>query len=210
MDYFFSPLACSLAGHVLIREQALPIRTVPVSLQRKTTAEGLDFHAIAPKGQVPVLRFNEGRVLTENSAILQVLADLAPAAGLLPPRETPAGQATLEGLSFVSTELHKLCLYPLFQREVPDTVKAWCQALLPRKLAIVATQLAQQPWLAGERFTIADAYLGWALMLSQHAGVKLSDDPALHALQDYWQRLLARPAFAATLAEEQALFKQYA
>jgi len=53
MDYFFSPLACSLAGRVLIREHKLDIQQVPVSLQRKTTASGQAFHGIAPQGQVP-------------------------------------------------------------------------------------------------------------------------------------------------------------
>lgn len=207
MDFFFSPLACSLAGHVLIREHQLDIRLVPVSLQRKTTADGQDLHELTAKAQVPVLRFDDGRVLTENSAILQVLADMAPASGLLPPRDTAAGQATLEWLSFVSTELHKLCLYPIFQREAPDANKTWCRELLPRKLAFAASQLAHHPWLAGDIFTIADAYFGWVLMLSQHAGFKLDQQPALQA---YWQRLLARPAFAQCLAEEQSLYKHYA
>ena len=207
MDYFFSPLACSFAGHLLIREHALAIRTIPVSLQRKVTAEGQDFHAVSAKAHVPVLRFDDGRVLTENGAILQVLADLVPAACLLPPRDTPAGQATLEWLGFVATELHKLCLYPIFQREAPDAVKSWSRALLPRRLGIAADHLADRTWLAGDDFTIADALFGWALMIAQHAGFRLADAPAL---QEYRQRLMARPAFAACMAEERALFREWA
>jgi glutathione S-transferase len=207
MDYFFSPLACSFAGHLMIREHALPVRTIPVSLRRKLTAEGQDFHAVSPKAHVPVLRFDDGRVLTENSAILQVLADLAPASGLLPPRDTPAGQATLEWLGFVCTEVHKLCLYPIFQREAPEAVKAWCRTLLSRRLSIADDHLAQRTWLAGDGFTLADAHFGWALMLSQHAGFRLADAPDLQA---YWQRLMARPAFAACVEEEQALFREWA
>ncbi|WP_395702865.1 glutathione S-transferase N-terminal domain-containing protein [Aquabacterium sp.] len=207
MQLFFSPLACSLASRVLIREAHLPIDCVPVSLPRRRSADGQDFLAINPLGQVPALRFDDGRVLTENIAILQQLADLAPQAGYLPPRDTPEGQAALQWLSFTATEVHKLCLYPVFQREAPDAVKAWCRGLLPQRLAHAATRLAATPWLAGDAFGVADAYFGWALMLAQQAGVDLATQPAL---QRYWQALLARPAFAATLGEEQALYRQQA
>lgn len=205
MDFFFSPLACSLAGRVLIREHSLDIQQIPVSLQRKTTGNGQDFRDISPQGLVPVLRFDDGRVLTENIAILQVLADMAPNSGLLPRRDTPAGQATLQWLGFVATELHKLCLYPIFQAESPDAAKAWSRSLLPGRLSVAARQLAQTPWLAGENFTMVDSYFGWVLMLSQHAGIAL--EPVLQAA---WQRLLARPAFAECLAEEQSMYKHYA
>ena len=207
MEYFFSPLACSFAGHLLIREYDLPVRTVPVSLRRKVTAAGLDFHAVSPQGLVPVLRMDDGRVLTENNAILQVLADLAPAAGLLPPRDTPEGQATLEWLGFVSTEVHKLCLYPIFQREAPEAMKAWCRALLPRKLAVAGARLAHRRWLAADHFTIADALFGWALMISQHLDIQLADEPPLLA---YWQRLMDRASFAECLADERSLFREHA
>lgn len=208
MDYFFSPLACSFAGHLVIREQGLPIRTIPVSLRRKVTAEGQDFHAVTPKAHVPVLRFDDGRVLTENAVILQVLAGLAPDSGLLPSPATPAGQATLEWLSFVVSELHKLCLYPVFQRDgAPEPVKDWSRALLPRRLAIAADHLAQREWLAGETFTIADALLGWALMISPHAGFAISELPSL---ETYWQRLMARPAFAECVAQERAMYREWA
>lgn len=205
MDFYFSPLACSLAGHMIIREAGLPVRRVPVSLARGQAADGQPLRDLNPKAMVPVLRFDDGRLLTENIAVLTALADLAPEHGYLPPRDTPAGLATLEWLSFTATELHKLCLYPIFQPDAPEAVKAWCRSLLPGRLAVAAERLRHQPWLAGERFTLADAYFGWALMLGQHAGVSLAGQPPL---QQAWQRLLARPAFAASLAEEETLFRQ--
>lgn len=205
MQLFFSPLACSLACRVLIREARLPVEGVQVSLPRRRTSDGRDFLAITPQGQVPVLRFDDGRLLSENLVILQQLADLAPQAGYLPPRDTPEGQATRQWLSFTATEVHKLCLYPIFQREAPDAVKAWCRGLLPARLGFAAARLDQARWLAGDAFSAADAYFGWALVLAQHAGVDLAAQPAL---QRYWQALLARPAFVETLTEEQALYRQ--
>ena len=55
-----------------------------VDLREKRTAGGEDFRAINPKGYVPALALDDGTVLTESPAIVQYLADPAPAAGLLP------------------------------------------------------------------------------------------------------------------------------
>ena len=97
-----------------------------------------------PQGQVPVLRFDDGRLLTENSAVLQALARKAStegAPGLLPEAGTRAHDETLEWLSFIGTEIHKQCLYPMFQRDAPGEVKAWSRSRLPGKLRTVASRL---------------------------------------------------------------------
>ena len=78
MQLYFSPFACSLASHITAREAGLDISLISVALATKRTADGEDFLAIAPKGQVPALRLDEGTVLTEGPAVLQYLADAAP------------------------------------------------------------------------------------------------------------------------------------
>jgi len=206
MDFYFSPLACSMAGHVLIREAGLPVALHAVSLVRKQTDDGADYHQVAPLGQVPVLRLDDGRVLTENSVVLQVLAALDPSRGYVPSHDSAERLSTLEWLSFSATEVHKLCLFPMFQRSAPDAVKDWARAQLPRRLAFAAQRLQDRPWLAGDAFTIADAHFGWALTLSRLAKVDGARDGPLAA---YWERLRARPAFAACVDEERAMLAQY-
>ncbi len=207
MDYFFSPLACSMAGRVLILEAGLPVAMHPVSLQRKQTAGGEDFHAVSALGQVPVLRLDDGRRLTENIAVLHVLADLAPSHAYLPARDTATGQAALQWLAFSATEVHKLCLYPMFTRQSPEAVKDWSRAQLPRRLAVAARQLDDTPWLAGDAFTAADAHFGWALALCRLARV---DGAGEGSLARYWGQLQSRPAFAACLEEERSLYDRHA
>lgn len=206
MDYFFSPLACSFAGHVIIREASLPIEMQPVSLLRKQTKDGVPFDTISAKSQVPVLRFDDGRILTENSVVLQVLADMAPDHSYLPPRSTTAGQATLEWLNFVASEVHKHSLYPIFTKGVPAEVRGWAKDNLVKKLVYVTRQLSHTPYLAGNAFTIADAYFGWALMLTLRGGLLEPQGDLL----TYWYRLLSRPAFTAAMETEEALFNQFA
>ncbi len=207
MEYFYSPLACSLAGHIVIRETALAIELVPVSLVRKQDAQGRSLADISAKNQVPVLRFDDGRILTELGVILQVLADMAPGRGYLQPRSTLAGQRTLEWLNFVATELHKHCLYPMFQKGTPAEVKAWAKQNLAGKLAIAADHLGHHHYLAGDDFSVADAYLGWVLMLSSRAGVDIAGPGPLGA---YWARLWQRAAFRECLELEAELYKSFA
>ena len=207
MEYYYAPLACSLAGHVVIREAGLPIELVAVSLVRKQDTQGRSLLEVSTKNQVPVLRFDDGRVLTELAVILQVLADMAPERDYLPPRSTLAGQRALEWLNFVATELHKHCLYPMFQKDTPSEVKAWAKHNLAGKLAIAADHLRRHDYLAGDRFSIADAYLGWVLMLSSRAGVDLAGAGPLFS---YWANLSRRPAFRECLELEATLYKSLA
>ena len=137
MELFFSPLACSLASHIVAREAGLPLDRTKVTLSDKRTADGRDFLSISPKGQVPVLRLDDGSTLTESAAILQHLADLAPSAGLLPAPGTRERYAVLEWMSYVSTEIHKTCFYPMFSPDSPPEAKAWARGLLEKRLAWV-------------------------------------------------------------------------
>ena len=79
MELYFSPFACSLASHITAREAGIPLQLTAVTLSTKRTASGADFLAVSPKGQVPALRLDDGSLLTENPAVLQYLADAAPA-----------------------------------------------------------------------------------------------------------------------------------
>jgi len=58
--------ACSLAAHSLVHELDLPIRIASVALRTPDSP----IHAVNPLGRVPALQFDDGTVLTENSALL--------------------------------------------------------------------------------------------------------------------------------------------
>src|ERR1700753_3318467 len=90
MDLSFSPLACSLASRIAVYEGGLEdeVDFHDVALATKRCDGDADFFAISAKGQVPVLIDRDGRLLTENAAVLQYLADLAPDARLAPPKES--------------------------------------------------------------------------------------------------------------------------
>ncbi len=197
MELFYAPMACSLASHITLREAGIDATLTRVALATKTTASGADYLAVAPKGQVPALRLDDGSVLTENAAVLQYLADREPARGLLSPVGTRERYAVLEWLSFLGSEVHKAGLAPQFNPEAPPEAKAWARTLLDRKLAYVAEAIGERAFVVGDGFTIADAYLTWALNLCTLVGVAL---PA--PLERYLAAMTARPAVQAAIAKE--------
>jgi glutathione S-transferase len=95
MELFFAPLACSMSARIALAEAGAAIDLVEVDTHAgRTLTTGEDYRAINPLGYVPALRLDDGTVLTENSAILQYIAEQYPgsarAAALRSHRESEA------------------------------------------------------------------------------------------------------------------------
>ncbi|HEY6556090.1 MAG TPA: glutathione binding-like protein [Polyangiaceae bacterium] len=194
MKLFYSPFACSLAAHVACREVDLDVELVRVELSTKRTASGSDLFVDNAMGQVPTLVLDDGRILTENVAVLFYLAERAPSAK---PRDH---YELVRWLSFVSTELHKRILAPIYN-PCPDAVKDFARTCGGRAFGVLNTHLESRDTLLGEEFTAADAYLFWALMLMPHSGISLDPYPALSA---YHERHRKRPTVRDVLRYEKA------
>ncbi|WP_226477414.1 glutathione transferase GstA [Pseudomonas sp. MWU16-30323] len=198
MKLYFSPNACSLASHIVLRELALPFELIRVDNQKKLTADGDDFLLINPKGYVAALQLDNGEVLTEGAAILQYLADRVPAAGLAPANGSWERVRLQEWLNFVSSEIHG-GLGVLFKDAIPDEVKALFKATLFKRLAILVQTLERQDYLLGAQYSVADAYLFVVLRWAGLFDIDLQQWPALAKFQ---QRVGERPAVIAALAAE--------
>lgn len=198
MKLYLKPGACSLASHIVLRETGLPFDLVKVDLATKKTEDGGDFLAVNPKGQVPTLGLDEGGILTEGPVILQYVADKAPAKGLVPAHGSLERYRVLEWLNFVGTELHKT-FSPLFRPTTPDAFKATLKELLAVKFGVLDQRLAGNRFLAGESFTIADAYAFTVLRWAAPMGLDLARWPNVAA---YVARVGERPAVREALAAE--------
>ena len=203
MDLYFSPLACSMATHIALYEIGAPAKFCQVDTKTKRVADGSDFLAINPMGQVPVLRTDDGELLTENPVVLQYVADTHPGSGLAP-SDGMARYRLQQWLNFITSELHKLVFSPLLDPKSPDGAKAYARGKAPQRFAYLDAHLAGRDYLL-DQFTVADAYLVVVLNWSRYAGLDLAQWPAV---QNYYQRLQARPSVARALAEEAELFKQ--
>ncbi|WP_306395078.1 glutathione transferase GstA [Telluria beijingensis] len=182
MKLYFSPGACSLAPHIALLATGLPFAAERVSLRTRLTQGGADFRALSPKGYVPALELEDGRLLTENQVILQYLADLAPASGLAPAYGSFERYQLMEWLAWLSTELHKR-FSPLFTPGTTEEGKQAAWAALAAPLNFVAERIDGAGYLTGAQFTVADAYLFAVLNWVGFAGFSLDPWPALQAYQ---------------------------
>jgi glutathione S-transferase len=198
MKLFLKPGACSLSPHIVLEELGLPYETELVDLARKTTASGQDYLALNPKGYVPALLLDSGELLTEGPAIVQYLADLAPAKQLAPVNGSVARYQLQAWLTFIGTEVHK-SFSPFFNPKAPQEWKDIARANLERRLAYIAQQLEGGDYLLGSEFTVADAYLFTVLNWSKFIQLDLGAWPLLAA---YQARVAARPAVQAALKAE--------
>src|ERR1700709_1865645 len=100
MKLYYSPGACSLAPHIILREAGCQFDLEKVDLGKKTTAGGEDFTRINPKGYVPVLKLDDSQLLTESIAIDLYLADWKEESGLAPKIGTMERYRLIEWLAF--------------------------------------------------------------------------------------------------------------
>jgi glutathione S-transferase len=198
MKLYYSPGACSLSPHIVLRESGLPFTPVLASTKTHQLADGTDYYTINPKGYVPLLELDNGERLSEGPVIVQYIADQVPDKKLAPPAGTMARYRLMEWLNFTTSELHK-GFSPLFNPAVPDAAKEISRKKLGERLAWVDGQLAGKQYLMGDSFTVADAYLFTVAGWGQYVGV---DTKPLANLSAYMARVAARPAVQEALKAE--------
>ncbi len=195
---YYSPGACSLSPHIVLREAGLPFDLVLASTKTHKLADGTDYYGINPKGYVPLLELDDGQRLSEGPVIVQYIADQAPASQLAPAAGTMARYRVMEWLNFITSELHK-GFSPLFNPATPEDYKPLVRTRLGERFAWVNGQLEGRAYLMGDTFTVADAYLFTVAGWGKYVGVDIS---GLANLSAYMGRVAARPAVQEALKAE--------
>jgi glutathione S-transferase len=189
MKLFFSPGACSLSPHIVLREAGQNFDLVQVDLREKKTKDGADFTKVNPKGQVPVLATDDGDTLTEGPVILQYIGDKAPGSKIIPPAGSKERYRAQEWLNFITSELHKN-FGPIFRPATPDAYKQIARDAIAGRFKWINEKLAGRAYLMGDTFSAPDAYLfvmvNWAKRLEMDLG-------AFPNLTAFWDRVAARP-----------------
>lgn len=198
MNLYFAPGACSMSPHIVAQELGIPLTLKKVDLRAKKVEDGSDYTAVNAKGYVPALEIEPGKVLTEGPAIVQYLADQKPEAGLVPKNGSYERYKLQEALNFVTSELHK-GFSPLFN---PAITPEWKQATLDRlnlRFKALDAMLAKTPYLTGDNFTVADAYLFTVLNWAGPTKVDLTAYPHIRA---YHAKIAQRPSAQAAMKAE--------
>lgn len=198
MKLYFSPGACSLAPHIVLREAGISFALEKIDTTKHLTAVGGDYYAINPKGQVPVLDLDDGTRLTEGPVIAQFVADHAAKATLMPAAGSVARYRVMEWQNYITSELHK-SFTPLFNPEFDAKAKGLHAQLLRKKYEWVNGRLADTKYLTGENFTAADAYLFTVTRWAKHVSLNLTDLPNL---QRFLASVAERPAVREAMKAE--------
>ena len=198
MKLYFSPGACSLSPHIVLRETGMKFDLEQVNNQEKKTKSGVDYWSVNGKGQVPVLEFDNGDRLTEGPVIVQYIADQVPDKKLAPAYGTIDRYRVQEWLNYITSELHKN-IGMLFNPALPEEGKVVIRARAKSRLQWMDAQLAGKSYLMGDEFSIADPYLFTIARWTRLTGV---DTTEMKNLQAFAARMASRPSVLAAMKAE--------
>jgi glutathione S-transferase len=205
---YYSPGACSLAPHIVLREVGADFALSRVPLAERANYAPEYLH-INPKARVPALAI-DGFILTETAAILAVLGRRFPAAGLYPESSKDGGGEAearcLEWLAWQTNTVHiafaQVWRAERFVEREADfpPVQASGRANIARYCATIEERLAASPFAVGDRISIADPMLLVFYRWGVRLGMAMDAYPA-------WTRftaaMMARPAVKAAFAAEE-------
>ena len=204
LTLYFSPGACSLASHIGLEETGAPYEAKPILLakqQQRTEA----YQKINPRGKVPALSIDDGKILVENTAILTYLARRFPEKKLMPtdPAEEARGIATMCWFSSI--------VHPSFQRvNRPERfaegeaahagVKENGRKSFWANCQEIDSMFQGKEWIMGSEYTLVDPYAlvfyGWGV----RGGFPMKELSAYTAWQE---RMMKRPTVKKTVDAEQ-------
>ena len=200
---FYAPRTCALASHIALEEAAAPYQALRLDFSQNEQQKP-EYLALNPKGRVPALVTEQG-VLTETPAILVFVAQSFPRAELAPSHDAFAFAQLSAFNSYLCSTVHVAHAHgrrgyrwaddpaaiEAMKRKVPETMAA-CFALIER-------DMLAGPWVLGERYSVADAYLFTITEWLEGDGVDVSKFPKTQAHQ---QRMRERPAVQRALREQ--------
>jgi len=203
MTLYFSPGACSMASHIGLEETGAQYVEKPTLLP-KGEQKTPEYLKINPRGKVPALDV-DGRVITENTAILTYLARRFPEKQLLP-SDLVQEARSIGAMAWFSNTVH-----PSYQRYTrPErfaegeaaqaTVKDMGRKSFWANVQEIDTLLGSKQWMMGSQYTVVDCYAlvfyGWGV----RGGFPMNE---LRNYTAWKERMLARPAVRKILESEQ-------
>jgi len=203
------PGACPRVTANALEEIGVPFDYYTVNI-RADANHSAEYLALNRKGKVPALS-TDGKIMTENAAILAYLDKAYPQAGLLPHSDDMFDDNTgLVDLVWCSATLHPMIRQVRAPQKFtvgdPADVQADGMKKFAKEAAYMAQRLAGGKWWYGDRWSIVDVYVYWNYSTAAKGGFPLKDYPVL---LEHAERVRARPSFQRALARELAAVKEH-
>lgn len=186
IDFYTNPRSRGAIARWMLEEIGQPYQTHV--LEYGTTMKAPDYLSINPMGKVPTI-VHDGQVVTEVAAICAYLAEAFPEAGLAPrPNERAA---YYRWLFFAAGPIESAVVNNTLGFTIPPERRGMVgYGSYEDAVAVLEGRLAASPYVAGDRFTAADVYVGsqvgWGMMFKTL--------PVRPAFVAYCDRLKDRPA----------------
>ncbi|KQY28867.1 glutathione S-transferase [Caulobacter sp. Root487D2Y] len=186
--FYTNPMSRGRIVRWMLEEVGAPYRTVV--LDYASTMKAPEYLAINPMGKVPAIT-HRGVTVTEGAAICAYLADAFPEAGLAPPTTSPARGTYYRWLMFACGPVEAAVTNKSMGFVVPDDRKPMAgYGCLEDTLNALEQAVAGKTYIAGDKFSAADVYvgsqIGWGMMFGS-----IEKRPAFEA---YWAGISQRPA----------------
>jgi glutathione S-transferase len=180
-------------------EGGVPLNIDYVNLRTKEMEKGGLLTDINPLGQVSVLQLDSGEMITETSTVILWIQSQSKNPHFHIAPGSPKYFQLVRWLAFCATELHKQIFRIVFYPEATEEVKNKIRCLAPERLSLLNEHLANKPYLLGDTFSAADAYLSWFFVLAGNA--KLNTSTYEH-LDEYQRRVFARPLIKSLIDDD--------
>jgi glutathione S-transferase len=202
LKLFYAPGTCALASRIALEDARAEHEIVRVDFSRQQQ-HSAEFLKINPKGRVPALS-TDGGILTETPAILTFIAQSFPDAGLAP-LDDPYGLAQMQAFnSYLCSTVHvnhahgrRGARWANDQASLDD-MKSKVPENMAASMLLIERDFFEGPWVMGEQYTVADAYLftieGWL----KGDGVDIGDYPII---KDHYERMSARDSVRRALVD---------
>lgn len=195
MRFYYAPLSCALATHIVLEHIGADYEAEKLNL-RDNDQNAPGYLAINPKGRVPALVTDQG-ILTETPALLLYLAQTFPAARLAPFDDAFALAQMQSINSWFCSTVHVHHAHGARGRRWSDdldaqkSMKAKVAENMTGAAALIEREILRGPWVMGDQFTVADAYLFTMTSWMGGDGVDMTKFPKL---ADHFARMLEIPA----------------
>jgi glutathione S-transferase len=185
---YTNPMSRGRIARWILEEVGQPYRAEILEYASSMKAPG--YLAINPMGKVPTLRHGE-TIVTEAAAICAYLADVFPEAGLAPPPGSRLRGPYYRWLFFGAGPIEAANTNKALKIVVPaERTMMVGYGSQERVLAALEGQLSRSEYIAGDRFTAADVYVGSHIGSGMMFGV-IDKRPAF---ERYWLLVGSRPA----------------
>jgi glutathione S-transferase len=181
---YYTTTSCGAASFLAASLAGVNIESEQVDIRSHKTRDGGDYYSVNPKGNVPCLVLDDGKILNEGAAVLQFIADRNPGT-IAPEYGTTERYLVQNALNYIASEVHPN-IGGLFYPN-SEEVKSYIKSRAMTKLEYLEkVLLADKQYLVGNSVSIADCYLYIVLSWCPMVGIDITSFPRV---KSYYERI---------------------